>query len=52
VIPTRTSTPSSSPTDRCDEAEKEEEEKAMERPPNKDEIKKLSKTQQMVRPQV
>jgi hypothetical protein len=47
VIPT--STPSASTTDRCEEAEKEEEGNAMERPSNKDEIKKLSKTHKMVR---
>jgi hypothetical protein len=49
VIPS----PSASPTDRCDnEAEKEEDEKEMERPPNKYEIKKALKTLKMVRPQV
>jgi hypothetical protein len=52
MIPT-TSSPLSSPTDRCDnEAEEEEEGKTMERTPNKDDIKKLSKQNKILRPQV
>jgi hypothetical protein len=47
-----TSTPPSSPTDSCYEAEKEKEEKAIERPSYKDKIKKALKSQKMVRTQV